>query len=404
MLLKNNFLLNFLSKRQKSNLLKLKKTDMRRRLTFIFIILLILSAFSLWFFIPKKKFSYKSNQFKQQDKFLVFHLDKNLKKEKVKGFGYLMQFGKDGLVNILDRFPISYGQKGTHKEKRNDRKTPIGKYRIKKEFSISKKSKNFIKLGGKSLLLDYPNIADKKAKRTGSAITIHGGRTTFTLGCIRILDGTRKNPKFGRKNIEYLAKNTKIGTQVIISPNIHHELINSPKQKLSLSASFYWYNILKKDLNRKEIEKTMIAFNNNIRHENFDKFISEIAGISPQEILPKETKKTFKEIQNNSPTAWISTDKKGIKSVTYFCNAKQVFKGIKLKKEALKEKMQLKKNVRIKLHFEDGCEIVNLSPGSSVSFYGFNKKHFSEVIKTSVLSPNKNCKIISKIISKLEFL
>lgn len=60
----------------------------------------------------------------------------------------------------------SIGSNGLHKRKEGDRKTPVGNYwlglpRVSEKFGI------FIPVG-------YPNAADVKAGRTGSAIGIHG--------------------------------------------------------------------------------------------------------------------------------------------------------------------------------------------------------------------------------------
>lgn len=65
----------------------------------------------------------------------------------------------------------SIGIAGPVKLREGDRRTPIGVYRLLKEIK-NPRADGF--LGDLAITLDYPNAEDRRAKRTGSGIWIHG--------------------------------------------------------------------------------------------------------------------------------------------------------------------------------------------------------------------------------------
>jgi len=65
----------------------------------------------------------------------------------------------------------SIGVKGPIKLREGDRRTPIGVYRLMKEIK-NPRADGF--LGDLAITLDYPNAEDRRARRTGSGIWIHG--------------------------------------------------------------------------------------------------------------------------------------------------------------------------------------------------------------------------------------
>jgi len=65
----------------------------------------------------------------------------------------------------------SIGVKGPIKTREGDRRTPIGVYRLLKEIR-NPRADGF--LGDLAITLDYPNAEDRRARRTGSGIWIHG--------------------------------------------------------------------------------------------------------------------------------------------------------------------------------------------------------------------------------------
>ena len=172
----------------------------------------------------------------------MFHLYKNAQNRKVQGAGYIMRYTTKGKIKIIAKYPITYGINGYGKKKYKDRKTPIGKYKVRKIGKIYNDKKRY---GTWNLSLNYPHGLDKRAKKTGSGIAIHGGRVSGTYGCIRVLDGSFKYPKPGRKNIAVFAKYSRVGTPVFISHSIPRGLRAGTGDYLSSRASRYWKEMLK---------------------------------------------------------------------------------------------------------------------------------------------------------------
>lgn len=74
-------------------------------------------------------------------------------------------------LNFSGSFYITQGSKGAGKEKEGDKRTPIGIYRMTQPIPAQKLSGFY---GAGALPLDYPNSWDKRNKRTGHGIWLHG--------------------------------------------------------------------------------------------------------------------------------------------------------------------------------------------------------------------------------------
>lgn len=68
-------------------------------------------------------------------------------------------------------FYMTQGSKGAGKEKEGDKRTPVGIYRMTPPIAAQKLSGFY---GAGALPLDYPNSWDKRNKRTGHGIWLHG--------------------------------------------------------------------------------------------------------------------------------------------------------------------------------------------------------------------------------------
>ncbi len=89
---------------------------------------------------------------------------------------------EQGKLNVLEKndaggmvlrqvIPVSIGKNGFGKEQEGDRKTPVGVYRLT-SFLSDEQLIDFYGLG--AFPLNYPNVIDRKANRTGSGIWLHG--------------------------------------------------------------------------------------------------------------------------------------------------------------------------------------------------------------------------------------
>lgn len=82
----------------------------------------------------------------------------------------LENLGGQGLV-LRKRIPISIGKEGMGKQVEGDKKTPLGVYRITR-FLEDATLDDFYGLG--AYPIDYPNVRDRLAGRTGYGIWLHG--------------------------------------------------------------------------------------------------------------------------------------------------------------------------------------------------------------------------------------
>lgn len=97
---------------------------------------------------------------------------------------YLISVGNDVPTVILKTNDVILGENGGDKSLEGDKKTPSGIYYIK-NFIPDKKLPAIYGYG--AFPLNYPNIADRIQRKTGSGIWIHGrqeGNKEYTEGCV----------------------------------------------------------------------------------------------------------------------------------------------------------------------------------------------------------------------------
>lgn len=122
---------------------------------------------------------------------------------------------KAGVPVLVKDYYASYGRGGVGKVKRGDLKTPVGVYFVTGRLSDSQLPQRY---GSGALPVNYPNVWDKRQKRTGSGIWVHGSPfESYTRppkaseGCISL-----SNPDFQELNELVDAANT----PVIVGDNI----------------------------------------------------------------------------------------------------------------------------------------------------------------------------------------
>jgi hypothetical protein len=219
----------------------LKKTMTHVRFSFLFALLLL---------------SFGARAGEIASRFLLFQIENPEPVSecgRLKGYVSLVEIVNDQML-VVNQFPTVYGLNGCNKQWRGDKKTPLGKYKID---IINRKSLSNVnernKFGGFSLVLDYPNVHDRSRGRTGEAIAIHGGRNSPTLGCARVLDGDRFDPRFGVDNIRRVAEFIQKGTPVVFMENGEADLLGSEGAILTPEVTQFWKNVLLTDLSREEL-------------------------------------------------------------------------------------------------------------------------------------------------------
>tara|TARA_Y100001958_G_scaffold36088_1_gene23644 strand:- start:1354 stop:2262 length:909 start_codon:yes stop_codon:yes gene_type:complete len=78
---------------------------------------------------------------------------------------------KGGVPDIIADFYVSIGKEGFHKKTSGDNKTPVGVYKITSRLIDEDLPELY---GDGAYPINYPNIWDKKNKKTGYGIWIHG--------------------------------------------------------------------------------------------------------------------------------------------------------------------------------------------------------------------------------------
>ncbi|NQD39042.1 L,D-transpeptidase family protein [Permianibacter sp. IMCC34836] len=122
---------------------------------------------------------------------------------------------RDGVPVYVNDYYVSHGKNGADKVKEGDKRTPLGVYQITRELSKQKLPDFY---GAGAFPLSYPNEWDKREKRQGHGIWLHGTPSNTYSRPPRASDGcvVLANPDF-----EALAKYVDIGsTPVIIAPHI----------------------------------------------------------------------------------------------------------------------------------------------------------------------------------------
>lgn len=93
---------------------------------------------------------------------------------------YEYSFADDGSFAVTEYY-MSIGQGGAGKSRAGDQKTPLGNYFIVDQLDTSRLDPKY---GVTAFPLDYPNVMDRRAGRTGEGIWLHG-----------VLPGGERRPK-----------------------------------------------------------------------------------------------------------------------------------------------------------------------------------------------------------------
>ncbi len=134
------------------------------------------------------------------------------------GFCYLLTLDNNTQkVKVKNRFKCKFGAAGIAKQKEGDKKTPLGHYCVVSESTITNQTEEedtYNKFGGYNIHLNYPNMHDAQAKKTGGGICLHGGYSRNTEGCVRIID---EGQEISTKNILTVGNFVSKGTHVLIT-------------------------------------------------------------------------------------------------------------------------------------------------------------------------------------------
>ncbi|MBX3039254.1 MAG: L,D-transpeptidase family protein [Bdellovibrionaceae bacterium] len=107
-----------------------------------------------------------------------------------KGSRKLMVFERDGeTIRLLEEVPADIGKKGGNKERENDHRTPEGIYFFQEK--LASPAIPFNLYGKMAFTTDYPNVFDRRLKKTGHGIWLHSIPETVPLtrgsrGCVVI--------------------------------------------------------------------------------------------------------------------------------------------------------------------------------------------------------------------------
>ncbi|MCP4346795.1 MAG: L,D-transpeptidase family protein [Desulfobacterales bacterium] len=156
------------------------------------------------------------------DVLVPFDLDKNeteyiLVVEKDTQQFFLYSY--DGTFKEMYQFDCSTGKKYGPKTRRGDAKTPEGIYFFVKQFEDKELAPIY---GTRAYPMDYPNIMDRIAERTGSAIWLHGINKTMkpmdSNGCVELEN----------MNIDDIAKYITLNrTPIIVADRLTYEPLDS---------------------------------------------------------------------------------------------------------------------------------------------------------------------------------
>ncbi|MDR9498467.1 MAG: L,D-transpeptidase family protein [Hydrogenovibrio sp.] len=137
---------------------------------------------------------------------------------------FLYQQQENGYEEVGSYY-VTLGEKGTGKQVRGDKKTPVGVYQIIKQLPDETLPELY---GVGALTLNYPNTWDKGKGRTGSGIWLHGTpRTTYSRpplasrGCVVLNNPAMENLlfRFGLNQTTpvIIAEKTPVRTQAEIN-------------------------------------------------------------------------------------------------------------------------------------------------------------------------------------------
>lgn len=139
--------------------------------------------------------------------------------------------------------PIAYGIKKGDKRKYGDKKTPEGVYRItdfENKLKLEKKygKSNVERYGEGAFILNYPNEFDKKERKTGNGIWIHGidskrniSDINISLGCVIL---NNESLLYLRKKIKSFEK-----VRVVIVEKNPNEIKNKISNSIMIDKYYF---------------------------------------------------------------------------------------------------------------------------------------------------------------------
>ncbi|MBF0622476.1 MAG: L,D-transpeptidase [Magnetococcales bacterium] len=121
---------------------------------------------------------------------------------------------EEGVPDLVADYYVSSGRNGAEKRWAGDKKTPVGLYFVT-DYLPGNSLPDFY--GSGALPLNYPNEWDKRHRRTGSGIWLHGTPTNTYSRPPRASDGC---VALTNLDFEFLEEQVGVGTPVIITENI----------------------------------------------------------------------------------------------------------------------------------------------------------------------------------------
>ncbi|MBX9703640.1 MAG: L,D-transpeptidase [Silvanigrellaceae bacterium] len=207
----------------------------------------------------------------------------------------IFQLMKDGNYEVVKTYPAVTGKMPGEKVFRGDNRTPVGIYFTVGETSgesLLKKWGDYAKkYGVHAFFLDYPNIYDKRTRKTGSGIWIHGVESDTRLltpqdteGCVALRNPDvlelKKFIKPFHTPVVIVDKMETTTPEVILSQRSKAlEMINSWKESWQLSdfksyMSYYSKDFMSLGLNRDQWQNFK-SYLSKVRNKKIEVLISE---------------------------------------------------------------------------------------------------------------------------------
>lgn len=140
---------------------------------------------------------------------------------------HLLERNDSGALQPVKSMPMSIGKEGYGKRVEGDKRTPIGVYRITSFLSEAQLDDFY---GSGAYPIDYPNALDKRLKRTGHGIWLHGLPQGVDSRPPRDSDGC---VVINNTDLEALAGQITTGdTYLVISEDFEWQSLASSKQQL----------------------------------------------------------------------------------------------------------------------------------------------------------------------------
>ncbi|MEG3640165.1 L,D-transpeptidase family protein [Magnetococcus sp. PR-3] len=178
-----------------------------------------------------------------------------------------------GVPKLIADYYISSGKKGAEKVKQGDKKTPVGLYYVT-EYIPGEKLPDLY--GAGALPINYPNEWDRRHKRTGYGIWLHGTLSGTYSRPPRASDGC---VALTNLDFEKLEEKTSIGTPVLLSKRLLWVKPEAWKkqQRLFLQRLHQWYQDLQSGDPARALRHYAPDFNN--QRKNYKGWAKHIAKI-----------------------------------------------------------------------------------------------------------------------------